>query len=73
MDLQDWREDYTQAELRSEDLQEDPFNQFELWFQQACNVNCPEPNAMVLATASATIEYWLYDKASPRNSIPLSQ
>ena len=56
MDLHDLREDYTQAELRSEDLQENPFKQFELWFQQACNVNCPEPNAMVLATASATGE-----------------
>lgn len=53
MDIYNLREDYTQAELRREDLPENPFKQFELWFQQACHAELQEPNAMVLATASA--------------------
>ncbi len=53
MDIHDLREDYTQAELSRKDLQSDPFKQFEYWFQQACEVDVQEPNAMVLATASA--------------------
>lgn len=53
MDIQNLREDYTQAELSRKNLQDDPFKQFELWFQQACNADLAEPNAMVLATASA--------------------
>jgi pyridoxamine 5'-phosphate oxidase len=53
MDIHNLREDYTQAELGRKDLQENPFKQFELWFQQACNAELQEPNAMILATASA--------------------
>ncbi|XQQ05521.1 MAG: pyridoxamine 5'-phosphate oxidase [Leptolyngbya sp. IPPAS B-1204] len=56
MDLYNLREDYTQAELKLEDLPNDPFRQFELWFQQACDSELQEPNAMVLATASAQAE-----------------
>lgn len=52
MDIHDLRQDYTQAELGRKDLQDDPFKQFEHWFQQACHADVPEPNAMVLATAS---------------------
>ncbi|NJO42301.1 MAG: pyridoxamine 5'-phosphate oxidase [Cyanobacteria bacterium CRU_2_1] len=54
MDIHQLREEYTQAELGRKDLQEDPFKQFEFWFQQACNANLQEPNAMVLATASVS-------------------
>lgn len=54
MDIGDLREEYTLKGLRREDLEEDPFQQFEQWFKQACNANLPEPNAMCLATASAT-------------------
>ncbi|HEY9672307.1 MAG TPA: pyridoxamine 5'-phosphate oxidase [Waterburya sp.] len=53
MDLGELRKEYTQAGLRRKDLKPNPFEQFELWFQQACNANLLEPNAMVLATASA--------------------
>ncbi len=56
MDLADFRQEYTQAGLRREQLDRDPFKQFELWFQQACTANLPEPNAMSLATVSATGE-----------------
>lgn len=52
MDIYSLREDYTQAELSQNDLHVDPFKQFEYWFHQACQADVPEPNAMVLATAS---------------------
>lgn len=54
LDLSDFRQEYTQESLRREQLPRDPFKQFELWFQQACAANLPEPNAMSLATTSAT-------------------
>lgn len=46
------RRDYTQKGLSRKDLKADPFEQFELWFQQACEAELLEPNAMVLATVS---------------------
>ena len=52
MDIHALREDYQKGELRRKDLQEDPFNQFEIWFQQACNAELLEQNAMTLATVS---------------------
>ncbi len=52
MDIHALREEYTQAELRRKDLQDDPFKQFEVWFQQACLADLQEPNAMTLATVS---------------------
>ncbi|GAB4377702.1 MAG: pyridoxamine 5'-phosphate oxidase [Elainellaceae cyanobacterium] len=56
MDIADLRREYTQAGLNRDNLNPDPFQQFELWFQQACNADLQEPNAMVLATATATGE-----------------
>ncbi|MFM7601230.1 MAG: pyridoxamine 5'-phosphate oxidase [Pseudanabaena sp.] len=52
MDIHALREDYKQGELRRKDLHEDPFKQFEKWFQQACNAELLEPNAMTLSTVS---------------------
>ncbi|MBX3745697.1 MAG: pyridoxamine 5'-phosphate oxidase [Verrucomicrobiae bacterium] len=48
--LADLRIDYTLAALREEDLAPDPFSQFGLWFNQACQANLLEPNAMTVAT-----------------------
>ena len=56
MDVGDLRQEYSRDGLRREDLASDPFSQFEHWFQQACDFNVPEPNAMSLATVSATGE-----------------
>jgi pyridoxamine 5'-phosphate oxidase len=56
MDIGNLRKEYTLAGLRRKDLHRDPFEQFELWFQQACDANLLEPNAMSLATASAQAE-----------------
>ncbi len=52
MDIHALREDYKKGELRRKDLHEDPFKQFEKWFQQACNAELLEPNAMTLSTVS---------------------
>ncbi len=54
MDLGNLRNEYTLKGLSREQLADDPFEQFELWFKQACNAELPEPNAMSLATVSPT-------------------
>ncbi|KEQ16298.1 pyridoxine 5'-phosphate oxidase [Endozoicomonas numazuensis] len=53
MDISHLRENYTQAGLDLDSLDSDPFQQFDLWFQQAVEAQLPEPNAMSLATVSA--------------------
>jgi len=54
MDISHLREEYTQAGLSRENLLSSPFEQFELWFRQAQQAQLAEPNAMSLATASAS-------------------
>ena len=53
MDIGDIRQEYTLKGLSRRELAHDPFAQFELWFQQACTANLPDPNAMSLATVSS--------------------
>ena len=50
IDITQMRKEYMDKGLNKEDLDENPFKQFELWFNQAINVELREPNAMVLAT-----------------------
>lgn len=45
--------------LKREDLDPDPFRQFEHWFEQAIESGIPEPNAMSLATVSTCGQPWL--------------
>jgi pyridoxamine 5'-phosphate oxidase len=45
---------YLQAKLDREMLEENPFVQFKNWYRQAEENNVPTPNALSLATASAT-------------------
>lgn len=52
MDIGALRQDYTQRGLTLEDLLTDPFDQFSLWFQQACQADLLEPNALVLSTVT---------------------
>jgi pyridoxamine 5'-phosphate oxidase len=52
-DLAAMRKEYADAGLREADLAADPIAMFERWFADARAVNLHEPNAMVLATASA--------------------
>ena len=50
MNVTDMRTDYTRGELHRRDLKPDPYDQFDLWFRQACDSDVIEPNAMSLAT-----------------------
>lgn len=52
MSIADLRRDYSMAGLLEKDLARNPFRQFEKWFQEAEGAKLPEPNAMVLATAT---------------------
>ncbi len=54
MSLADLRREYTAGTLHREDLHPDPIEQFRKWFNEAVNLKSSEPNAMVLATVSAT-------------------
>ena len=50
--IADLRQNYTQAGLSEADLNSNPIEQFDIWFQQALNADLIEPNAMTLATAT---------------------
>jgi pyridoxamine 5'-phosphate oxidase len=58
MDLGALRRNYTQQGLDLQDLDADPFQQFSLWFEQACQADILEPNALVLATVSPSGQPW---------------
>lgn len=49
-DLSKMRQEYMTKGLDFKDLDECPFKQFELWFNQAIDANLIEPNAMSLST-----------------------
>lgn len=48
--IADLRKNYTLAGLSEADADANPFQQFQLWFEQAVSAQLPEPNAMTLAT-----------------------
>ncbi len=50
MDLSDLRSEYRQHPLERKDLQPNPVQQFEQWFQEARRAQLEEANAMSLAT-----------------------
>jgi pyridoxamine 5'-phosphate oxidase len=51
--ISDLRQEYTAQSLHESDVAPDPIVQFEKWWQQALTSEIKEPNAMILATASA--------------------
>lgn len=51
-DLTSLRQSYVKGELRRADVADDPFVQFQVWFQAALASDQHEPYAMTLATAS---------------------
>ncbi len=46
------RREYKQGSLGRADLKPSPFDQFTVWFEQACKAECQDPNAMSVATVS---------------------
>lgn len=53
MDVSKIRREYARCSLRRQDLDPDPYRQFERWFSEAMASGMPDPNAMSLATATA--------------------
>jgi pyridoxamine 5'-phosphate oxidase len=51
--LADLRKDYSQASLDEVSVRKDPFQQFEVWLNEALKAQLPEPNAMVLSTVGS--------------------
>jgi pyridoxamine 5'-phosphate oxidase len=51
--IADLRKNYTQAGLVESDLIANPYQQFQLWFEQAVAADILEPNAMTVATVTA--------------------
>jgi pyridoxamine 5'-phosphate oxidase len=51
--LQKLREEYSKYSLDESVVDQNPFNQFETWINQALEAHLPEPNAMTLATVDA--------------------
>lgn len=50
MDVSDLRRPATGRTLDREDLRQDPIDQFEAWFREACDAKTPDPNAMAVST-----------------------
>lgn len=55
-DLSDLREDYRFSELLEKTLENDPFKQFEVWFNDAVSSSIYEPNAMTISTVSKSLK-----------------
>jgi pyridoxamine 5'-phosphate oxidase len=53
-EIESLRHEYSQRELLEEDIADNPFEQFDHWFEEVLNADVPEPNAMTLATASVS-------------------
>lgn len=53
LSLADLRKEYTFQELSIDKTANEPFTQFQHWFQEALQAQLPEPNAMHLCTVSA--------------------
>lgn len=56
MDLTELRGKYTTRGLEVEDLNKNPFKQFEIWFNDALNEKLCEPNAMSLSTVGKDLK-----------------
>lgn len=59
------RESYTRGGLSEAEALDDPWAQFEAWFQEAVNSGLREPNAMTLATATPNARIVLMKGYSP--------
>jgi pyridoxamine 5'-phosphate oxidase len=47
------RKNYTYGQLNETESPTEPLSLFQTWFEQAVKAECPEPNAMALATADS--------------------
>ncbi|MGM0623172.1 MAG: pyridoxamine 5'-phosphate oxidase, partial [Campylobacterota bacterium] len=56
MDIATMRKEYTKAGLDRDDLEDNPFMQFDKWFKQAIEADILEPNAFDLATVNRDMQ-----------------
>jgi pyridoxamine 5'-phosphate oxidase len=52
-DIQKKRHEYTLKQLNEQDVDQNPFVQFDAWFKMAIEANLPDANAMTLATVNS--------------------
>lgn len=57
--IEELRSEWMRHGLARDELDPDPFRQFELWYSQAIDSGIAEPNAMSLATVDADEQPWL--------------
>ncbi len=50
IDISQIRKEYSSTGLQREDMEANPFKQFERWFGQACDAQLAQPDAMVVST-----------------------
>jgi pyridoxamine 5'-phosphate oxidase len=53
--ISDWRKSYERGELIEASASSDPMQQFDAWLKDAVKAECPEPNAMTLATVGSDL------------------
>ena len=53
MDLESFRREYLSGGLSRKDLQDDPFDQFSLWMEQALGLGIIDPTAMTMSTVAS--------------------
>ncbi|WP_438951019.1 pyridoxamine 5'-phosphate oxidase [Porticoccus sp.] len=58
MSLEDTRREYQHGRLCRESLKDSPFDQFNLWMEQAIDSDLSDPTAMCLATVSTEGKPW---------------
>jgi len=51
-DISKFRRDYLLTELNESNVKKNPFDQFEVWMEEAIKANLVDPSAMILATAN---------------------
>ena len=56
MDIATMRKEYTKAGLDRDDLEDNPFMQFDKWFKQAIEADILEPNAFDLSTVGQDMQ-----------------
>ncbi|MCD4758154.1 MAG: pyridoxamine 5'-phosphate oxidase [Arcobacteraceae bacterium] len=56
VDLATMRQEYTTKGLHKKDMLENPYEQFELWFNQSVEAKLIEPNAFTLATVGVDLK-----------------
>jgi pyridoxamine 5'-phosphate oxidase len=53
--IADWRKSYERGELLESQANANPLQLFDAWLQDAVKAQCPEPNAMTLATVGSDL------------------